>query len=451
MTDKDEYPFNGNPAKLFPMTSPNEQCQTSVLLAVLVAVPELAKQLLETIGQKTGKQPSIKTFTEIRFKKRELKKDQPDGLIVVTKRKNSEWRALLEVKTKIKKLDAGQIERYLQTAKTEKMDALITISNQLVARPDHNPVEVRKKHGLKLFHWSWKFIQTEAKLLQNREVFDKRSCEAYILDEFIKFLNNKSVGISGIDGMPKQSWKKLLDTAVGQGVIRKDSPEVHDVVSTWYSEVRDLQLQLCQNLRLPTDKVNIKMSKKHISDPKERLKYGCQHLLNTNELEAEFKIDNAASGLKVIVNINKKAIIVSMVLDAPRDKTTGYSRVRWLLKQFEKMEQSNKKGTSVIRIDKLSVVIYFENRPQGKLYELKKLIGQTDIKDFNKSPLPRKFEIFYVYNDQGKFSNSKEFIVMLEKSVHGFYNGVGCHLSKWTQPAPKPSELLVEDKSSATV
>ena len=432
MNNKDEQSFNANPARLFPMTSPNEQSQTSVLLAVLEAVPELAKQLLEAIGQKTGKRPSIKTFTEVRFKGRSATTDQPDGLIVVAKSKNNEWRALLEVKIKNTPLDARQIERYLQTAKTEKFDALITVSNQLVARPDHNPVEVQKKYlrSVELFHWSWKFIQTEAKLLQNREVFDKRSCEAYILEQFIDFLNNKSVGLSGIDSMPRQSWRKLINTAMGQGVIRKDSQEVHDVVSTWYSEVRDLQLQLCQSLHLPPDKVKVKMSNVHISDPKERLYYGCGQLVENNKLEAEFKIDNAASDLKVIVNIATKAIVISMVLDAPRDKTTGYSRVMWLLKQFKKED---------IRTDKLSVIIYFKNRPQGEEYPLKKLMSQTtDLRDFNKLPLPREFEIFFVYNDQKKFSNPKEFIRMLEISVHGFYNDVGRHLKKWTPPAPAP-------------
>lgn len=157
MINKNENLFNENPARLFPVVSSTrkEQWQTSVLLAVLVAIPELAKQLLESIGEKTGKRPSIKTFTEVRLKESDIK-DQPDGLIVIKKSKNIEWRALLEVKIKNSDLDAGQIERYLQIAKTQKLDAVITVSNQLAARPDHSPVEVQKKylHSVGLFHWS---------------------------------------------------------------------------------------------------------------------------------------------------------------------------------------------------------------------------------------------------------------------------------------------------------
>ena len=216
---------------------------------------------------------------------------------------------------------------------------------------------------------------------------------------------------------------------------------MHDVVSTWYSEVRDLQLQLCQSLSLPPDKVKTTV----IIDPKKRLESGCRLLVEKNKLEAKFNIDNAASDLKVIVDIATKEIIVSMELDAPGDGPTGYSRVKWLLKQFEKIEN---KG---IRTNKLSVLIYFKNRQKCEQHELKKLMSHTtDIKDFNKLPLPRMFEIYSVYNDQKKFSNPKELIRMLEIFVHGFYNNIGCNLSKWIPQAPKPSELLVEELFTST-
>ena len=431
MTDKNDYPFNGEEARLFPVASPTrkEQRQTSVLLAVLVAIPELAKQLLEAIGEKTGSRSSIKTFTEVGFKGKNATKDKPDGLIVVAKSKSNIWRALLEVKIGDSELDAGQIERYIQIARTQKLDAVITVSNQLVARPDNNPVKVKKRSSkVDLFHWSWKFIQTEAILLQIRDVFDKRPCEAYILEEFIRFLDDKSVGISGIVGMPRQSWSKLIKTATDRGVIRKDSPELQDVVSTWYSEVRDLQLQLCQSLSLPPDKVKVAMASVHISDPKKRLEYGCRHLVDTNELEAEFKIDNVASDLKVVVNIARKIIFISMSLDAPDDKKTGSGRVNWLLRQFKNVEGHT---------GNLSVRIHFGNKSQED-YSLKKLINDNHSIDFNDLPLPKKFDIISVYSDQRKFSNNKEFIKVLEKSVHGFYDNIGRHLKNWTPPAPAP-------------
>lgn len=432
MADKNDNPFSGEEARLFPVVSPKreEQRQTSVLLAVLVAIPELAKQLLESIGEKTGSRASIETFTEVGFKGKNATKDKPDGLIIVAKSKSNVWRALLEVKIGNSEIQADQIERYLQIAINQKLDAVITVSNQLVARPDHIPVEVKKRSSkVGLFHWSWKFIQTEANLLQIREVFDNRPCEAYILGEFIRFLDDKPVGISGVGGMPSKSWGKLIKTVRGREVIRKDSPELHDVVSAWYSEVRDLQLQLCQRLRLPPDKVKVTMANVHISDPKKRLEYGCQHLIDTNELEAEFKIDNVASDLKVIVNLNSRLIYVGMELDAPRDKPTGYSKVMWLLRQFEKKD---------IPTDKLTVRVYFKNRSEDSNYQLKKLISSKDIKYFNDLSSIKKFEIFSECDDPRKFSSHKGFIEVLEKSVHGFYYNAGSHLKKWTPPAPTP-------------
>ncbi len=436
MTGKNERPFSGEEARLFLVAARKEEHRhTSVLLAVLVAIPELAKQLLETIDQKTGLRFSIETFTEVGFKGKKATKDKPDGLIVVAKSKKNVWRALIEVKIGDNDLVAGQIERYLQIAKTQKLNAVITVSNQLVARPDHNPVKVKMLRNIGLFHWSWKFIQTEAKLLQIRGEFDKEPCKTYILNEFIRFLEDKSAGVSGIDYMPPKQWRKLINTAKGRGVLSKDWPETQDVVSAWYSEVRDLQLRLCQSLLLPPDNVKVKMGSVHINDPKKHLESGCRHLVSTNELEAEFEIDNAASDLKVVVNIASSVIFVSMSLDAPGDKKTGSGRVNWLLRQFKKEE---------IRTDKLSVRIYFGNKSQES-YLLKNLISGNYKTNFNDLPLPEKFDIFSVHSDSKRFSDPKEFIKVLERSVHGFYNGVGCHLKKWIEPAPMPDESHTEE------
>ncbi len=429
MTGKNERPFNGEEARLFLVAARKEEHrQASVLLAVLVAIPELAKQLLETIDQKTGLRFSIETFTEVGFKGKKATKDKPDGLIVVAKSKKNVWRALVEVKIGDNDLVAGQIERYVQIARTQKLDAVITVSNQLVARPDHNPAKIKRLGKLGLFHWSWKFIQTEAKLLQIRGEVDENPCKAYILKEFIRFLEDESVGVSGIDGMPRLPWSRLIKTAMARGVLRKDSPETQDVVSAWYSEVRDLQLQLCQSLSLPPDKVKVAIAPVHINDSKKRLESGCRHLVSTNELEAEFEIDNAASDLKVVVNIASNVIFVSMSLDAPGDKKTGSGRVNWLLRQLAKKE---------IKAGKLSVRIYFGNKLQES-YPLKKLIGGSYATNFNDLPLPEKFDIFSVHSDSKRFSDPKDFIKVLENSVHGFYEGVGCHLKKWEKPAPVP-------------
>jgi hypothetical protein len=71
----------------------------------------------------------VQTFIEVPFHLGDSK-FFPDGLIRVS-RGQRQWTALVEVKTGANELRADQLEHYLDIAREQGFDALITISNEI--------------------------------------------------------------------------------------------------------------------------------------------------------------------------------------------------------------------------------------------------------------------------------------------------------------------------------
>src|SRR3954447_19157766 len=103
-----------HPARLIPVAGikgqdEQERRATSVLLAVMGAVPKFGHALLAPLGAPRGR---ISTFAEIQLKDGEGTTHIPDGAIVV-ERAGKQWRALVEVKTCRVDLRDDQVMRYL--------------------------------------------------------------------------------------------------------------------------------------------------------------------------------------------------------------------------------------------------------------------------------------------------------------------------------------------------
>ncbi len=74
------------------------------------------------------------------------------------------WTALVEVKTADNALGAGQLDSYLDIARENAFDALLTISNEIPAIPGTHPtaVDKRKLRKVAIHHLSWTQVLTEA-------------------------------------------------------------------------------------------------------------------------------------------------------------------------------------------------------------------------------------------------------------------------------------------------
>ena len=127
-------------ARLFPVSGiggadEQERRASSALLAVVQSVREFGRAITAPMGAPTGR---LSAYIEVPFSDGDTKL-RPDGLLQVVSGQRT-WTALVEVKTGRHDLIPGQIEAYLDVARKHKFDALLTISNQVVATPGVHPV-----------------------------------------------------------------------------------------------------------------------------------------------------------------------------------------------------------------------------------------------------------------------------------------------------------------------
>ncbi len=331
-----EILISGEIARLIPVIadSRKEQRVTSVFLATLSAVPSFAQSLFATIGQRMGRRSVIDTYTETVLRGDEKGRDRPDGLVIITSGSKT-WLALIEAKIGHAGLNSEQVQRYLQLARDNGVDAVITISNQFVARPDHNPVNVPKTltRRASLHHWSWAFVLTEAILQQQRGIVTDPE-QAFVLREFIRFLSHESVGVIGFDQMPAE-WRSLNALVKSGGSIRRRAPEVEEVVGAWHQETRDRALRMSRHLASSCD---LRLPRSHVRDQMQRMKDDCTTLAAKDTLAAEYIIPNAAAPLGVTVDLKAQTIRVGMEVEAPQDRQRAVPRVNWLLRQLRNVE-----------------------------------------------------------------------------------------------------------------
>jgi hypothetical protein len=149
---------NWQRARLFPVTGiggqdEQERRAASALLAVITAVREFGRALTTRFGAPAG---SIETFIELPMAL-DGKNYRPDGLMRVIRGKRI-WTLLVEVKTGHNRLDPAQVVTYLDIARQQGYDGLLTISHQIPTTAGVHPVTVdgRKVRGnIKLHHLSW--------------------------------------------------------------------------------------------------------------------------------------------------------------------------------------------------------------------------------------------------------------------------------------------------------
>ena len=148
----------------------------------------VTKPLGAPAGQLTG-------YIEVPFKVGEGS-CYPDGLIEAS-RGGRTWTALLEVKTGANELERAQVETYLDVARDNEFDVVMTVSNQLAPAPGVHPVDVdkRKLRKVALHHLSWAEILTIAVQHRvHRGISDPD--QAWILGELIRYLEHPGRALS---------------------------------------------------------------------------------------------------------------------------------------------------------------------------------------------------------------------------------------------------------------
>ncbi|MDA3870478.1 MAG: hypothetical protein PF589_11205 [Gammaproteobacteria bacterium] len=428
-----EYLSSGEIARLIPVAIKPELRNTCVTGAMLMSVDEFAEALLSPLGAPTGKRAKVQVWIEPVFRsKNNDNKDRPDALIIVDNGRRV-WRALVEAKAKNVDLNSGQIERYLDIAKEHGIDAVLTLSNQFVATPTQPPCEINRQSLKKayLYHWSWSYLKTEAKIqLSKSSVSDPD--QAYMLNEFVRYLEHDSAGISEFDQMGKE-WVEACKLYFAKSKFDKCSPLGAAVVSDWDELMRCTALLMSRQLETNVTTV---LTAKERKSPSDRLKWLQSSFIQTGVLESRLEVPDAASHISIEADLTRRSVTISMTVDAPRDKKRATATVTWLLKQLAKTEHGS-----------IMVVAKWPGRTQDTCADLSMIREDIDALVIDrKGQIPRAFEIKSVSDLGGKFTQRRNFVPELVSCVTKYYKAVGQHVVPWQAPPPKPKNIAPVEK-----
>ena len=317
-------------ARLIPtsgINGPDEQERraTSALLAVVGAVREYGVALLKPVGAPAGR---IECYIEVPFVLGD-KKLFPDGLIRVSRGART-WTALVEVKTGGNELATEQLENYLDIARAEGFDAVITISNEIPAVAGQHPTKVdkRKLKKVALHHLSWSQVLAEAVMQKEfRGVADPD--QAWILGELIRYLEHSRSGALEFSDMG-EAWTGVRD-AVAAGTLRPSDRGIAVVVSRFDALMRFASLSLGR--RLGTEVVPV-LSRKELADPSLRAAALTAQLCGTGQLTGTIRIPDTVGNLVVTADLRAGQVTCHVDLDAPREGRPT-TRVNWLVRQLK--------------------------------------------------------------------------------------------------------------------
>ena len=316
-------------ARLIPTSGINgaqeqERRATSALLAVMTSVREFGRALTQPLGAPSG---TVAAFIEVPFTLGEVR-CQPDGLIRVSRGK-AMWTALVEVKTGTNMLEATQLETYLDVAREQGFDAVVTVSNEIAPVAGQHPTKVdkRKLKKVALHHFAWSQVLATA-VMQKEHHGVADPDQAWILGELIRYLEHPRSGALEFEDMGS-NWVPVRD-AIAAGTLRPTDKGLPEAVGRFDGLLRFASLRLGR--RLGTE-VAPALSRKEHADPALRLQALINSLVTSGTLSGSIKIPDTVGPLHVRVDLRAGQITCSVELDAPK-QGRALTRVNWLIRQL---------------------------------------------------------------------------------------------------------------------
>ncbi len=326
-TGFDDLMASWHPARLIPTVGirgqeEQERRATSSLLAVVQAVPDFGHALFGPLGAPRGR---IQTFVEVHFRGQDGKVCIPDGAVVIT-RGSKQFAVLVEVKTGDAELQSEQVSRYLDIARANGFDGVVTISNTITAAPTDSPVRVdrRKLVKTRLLHLPWWRVITEA-VVQHRFRGVSDPDQAWILGELIAYLDHEASGASGFTDMGP-AWVAVRDAAHA-GTLRAADPEARGVCERWDQFMEYLALGLSQDLGRD---VSVVRARRQTVD--QRLQTLVRQLADDGALVGSVRVPDAVAPLDLRADLRTRRVTASVTVDAPGEGRP-LSRINWLLRQ----------------------------------------------------------------------------------------------------------------------
>jgi len=394
-----------------------ERRATSALLAVLSAVDEFGMAIAKPYGAPKGR---LQTFIEVPFELADGRSVRPDGLIQVVRGKRS-WSALIEVKTGSNDLKREQVEAYLDVAKEQGFDCVITISNQIARIPGEHPVEVdkRKLRKVALHHISWSRVLTEAVLQKSHHgVADPD--QAWILTELIRYLQHPNAGSIDFCDMGEH-WVGIRD-AVKHGTLRHADKNAVEVAGKWEELVSFAVLRFGRKLGADVQEI---LTSKERNDIAIRIANIVDTMVAKGEMSGTIRIPNTVSHIILTADLRAQQVVTSVLLNAPK---TGraLTRINWLLRQL--------KSTSPdVRLDCWGI------RSRSSMSDL---LGNVRKNQTLLVPVDnREIGSFMVSMSRPmglkRSSGKRSFVDSVLTTLDDFYGDVVQHLREWHPTAPK--------------
>lgn len=330
-------------ARLIPITAASgveaqERNAASALLAVMANVKEFGRAVLKPLGAPAGQ---IHAFVEVPFLL-DGNKVRPDGLITVTRGPKT-WTALVETKVGGSVLEGAQMNAYLDIARDNGFDAVLSVSNHYVTASRAYPIEVdrRKVRKVPLFHRSWIDVLTEAVVQkEHRGVGDPD--QAYILGELIRYLSDPRSGVVTFNNMGP-GWTKVKDGARSQ-TLRKNDEAVADVAARWDDLVRYLCLHLTMDLGRDVKPAIARTE----STPAVRLANLKESLANRGVLYGGVSIPDVAGDIRIKADLKARQLVWTTEIEAPKEGRSR-GRVSWLVRQLTAAPEDTRIEAKVAR------------------------------------------------------------------------------------------------------
>jgi hypothetical protein len=379
------------------------------------AVREFGRSLTQPFGAPAG---PVQTFIEVPFRLGDGKAF-PDGLIRVS-RGQRQWTALVEVKTGSSELQTEQLERYLDIAREQGFDALITISNQIPPVPGQHPtlVDRRKLKKVALHHLPWSQVLTAAVMQKEyRGVADPD--QAWVLGELIRYLEHPRSGALEFTDMGP-SWVPLRE-AVNAGTLRPTDPAAVEIAGRFDALVRFAGLKLGRRLGA---EIVPALTRRELAEPVTRTQALATQLVTSGAMAAALRIPGAVGVLSVTADLRASKITCHVDVEAPREGRPT-TRVNWLVRQL-------KDAPETVRLESFAAY----SRGPGNAELLKVVRESPGILSADPSKEIRSFRVALNSPAGTKRGAGRgSFIDSVLDAIDGFYEQVIQNLKPW-MPAP---------------
>ena len=417
-------------ARLFPVlkSAESEMRATSALLSTLRSVREFSQAIMKIADGPSGATRRVECFVEVTLEKtrQDQEESRLDGVIVSSRGRDT-WVALMEVKTGTNKLDQTQFDKYLELARDNDFNAIITVSNQPSQTNNYPPLNV-KYRGSKIciIHLSWERLLREAQLLIRQDSVEDAD-QQYILKEWVRYLLNPKTKILS-DHVVGDYWQDVIKAASNKR-LKSSKDKLEQFVQDWVGFLRFQTFRLRSKLG---GNVEIKLKLKEQKDSSLYIKRLIDECLNEGHISSSIQISHAVAPIDVTFKLDSRKILFSVSLKPPADKDKS-KQIIWLRnEQLKNLKES---------LPDLLLVI------EWKFRDILTEISVTDaIKD--RKNIENTIEMANIGNDIGIKSfriewstdmarKKSEVFSSIGDNMEGFYRSVIQNLKVYIPSTPK--------------